>query len=69
MMFGDVLPIKENEESAEEMRMRLEDAIKGIEPESWKEFGGKGTVHWIENTLIIRNTIEVHEMVAGSFCL
>lgn len=46
------------------LRQAIEDIIA---PESWDTFGGRGGIRPYRQVLIVRNTIEVHEMIAGRF--
>ena len=36
-----------------------------VEPDSWKNNGGTGTIERFGNSLIVRNTIRVHQALAG----
>lgn len=36
-----------------------------VEPDSWVTAGGQGTITSIRNTLVVRNTILVHQQLAG----
>lgn len=36
-----------------------------IEPDSWVEGGGTGTIRSFQNLLVVRNTILVHQLLAG----
>jgi len=38
-----------------------------VEPQSWWAGGGKGTIRGFDRALVVRNSIEVHEMIAGRF--
>lgn len=61
------LEVEETE--LEERLTEIRDAIvKMVEPESWVEGGGQGEVQLFnDRQLIVRNTIEVHEKIAGYF--
>lgn len=52
-----------------EAREEVEGMVKMLEPESWKCNGGKGSISWLGQYLIVRNTIEVHEAISGEFSL
>jgi hypothetical protein len=59
------------DEDGERLRKRMEDLVALIEdvidPLSWDYNGGKGTVRFHKRTLIVSNSIEVHEQIAGFF--
>ncbi len=40
-----------------------------VEPESWLDMGGRGTVMAFNKMLVVRNSIEVHEAIGGPFVL
>ena len=50
----------------EEIRTLIEDSI---EPDSWDAVGGRGTIRYFNRTLVVRNSVEVHEQIAGYFAL
>lgn len=50
----------------DDIRLVIEDSI---EPESWDVLGGRGTIRSYNRTLVVRNSIEVHEQIAGFFSL
>lgn len=68
---GDEDPSERTPASAEEDRpgvQKLREIIEQtIEPESWWIYGGKGTIRGFDRTLVVRNSLEVHEMIAGRF--
>lgn len=43
----------------------IEAIMKHIQPLSWKKNGGKGTIRFFKGRLIVRNNIEVHQLLAG----
>lgn len=54
--------------SVEENLEKLVELIKNtVEPESWDDAGGKGTIRIWRQSLVIRNNIEVHEKIGGPF--
>lgn len=64
---------QENEERLTKLRQLIEQTIA---PESWDltgsegtttSGGGRGRIRVMNNSLIVLNTIEVHEMIAGAF--
>ncbi|UCF32912.1 MAG: hypothetical protein JSV78_11335 [Phycisphaerales bacterium] len=61
----------QTDEDGERLRKRMEDLVALIEevidPLSWDYNGGKGTVRFHKRTLIVSNSIEVHEQIAGFF--
>jgi hypothetical protein len=63
----------EREVTDEEVKRRMEDLQlvieDSIEPESWDALGGRGTIRSYNRTLVVRNSIEVHEQIAGFFAL
>jgi hypothetical protein len=60
-----------DDEGGEELRERMEELVtlieNTIEPTSWDYNGGQGTVQFFNRMLVIRNSIEVHEQIAGFF--
>ncbi len=52
---------------ADEASKLLIQSIQNIDPDSWKDRGGNGTVifHWPSMSLIVRQTTEVHARLAG----
>jgi len=48
------------------LRMVIQETVA---PESWFENGGKGVIRVYNRSLIVSNTIEVHEQLAGWFSL
>ncbi len=60
----------QQDQEAEEKLEKLAEIIQEtIAPESWEELGGPGVVKWFNRSLVIRNTIEVHEQIAGEFLI
>ncbi len=52
----------------EENLDKLVELIKNtIEPDSWDDAGGKGTIRIWRQSLVVRNNIEVHEKIGGPF--
>ncbi|MFQ5413138.1 MAG: hypothetical protein ACE5E6_01640 [Phycisphaerae bacterium] len=62
---------QQEEEDDDELDDRLEELAKiimeTIAVESWIDSGGRGTIKWFNRSLIVSNTIEVHEQIAGPF--
>ncbi len=60
-----------DDEGGEELRERMEELVtlivESIEPLSWDDVGGKGTLRFYNRVLVVRNSIEVHEQIAGFF--
>ncbi len=52
------------DEQLDDLRELIEEIIA---PETWEAGGGRGRIRAYNSSLIIYNTIEVHEMIAGSF--
>ena len=48
---------------------RIIEAVRTIDPQSWKEQGGNGSVtfHWPSLSLVVRQTAEVHARMSGAF--
>lgn len=65
-MFGNPTP---TEDAEAEIKTHIESVVKGLRRGTWEGSGGKGTVSWAGNILIVCNVIEVHELLAGYFCL
>ena len=61
---GDVPIVKD---SIQLRKQKIEVLLKMIEPESWQENGGGGKITWVEEYLVVCNTIEVHESISGKF--
>ena len=40
-----------------------------IEPDSWFDNNGDGEILAYNRSLVVLNTMEVHEMIAGAFAL
>jgi len=57
------------EQRIEQELIKLRDSMfKVIAPESWEgEGGGRGRIEIVRGSLVVLNTIEVHEMIAGRF--
>ncbi len=53
----------------EEQIERLTEVILAINPGSWFGNGGSGTVSEFRGKLIIAQTIEMHEIIGGTFRL
>jgi len=43
--------------------------VDTIEPLSWDTYNGRGTIRTYNRMLIVRNSVEVHEQIAGAFRL
>lgn len=57
---------KEADATPDETTRRLIEMIKtSIQPESWKENGGEGTIRYFKGRLIVRNNQLVHEQLGG----
>lgn len=54
------------EANREEMVAKLLDIIRSIQPETWKENGGRGIVKEFQGKLVITQTVEVHEIIGGT---
>ena len=67
-IIGDIFLV-DSEETHPDMKHQIEELIVSLNPASWQKNGGKGSISWIGTVLIIRNSIEIHENVAGSFSL
>ncbi len=61
-------PAKGNETNAtpdESTRRLIETITSSIQPESWKDNGGEGTIRYFRGRLIVRNNLLVHEQLGG----
>jgi hypothetical protein len=62
---------EQTDEDGERLKKRMEDLVTLIEdvidPLSWDYAGGKGTIRFHKRSLIVNNSIEVHEQIAGFF--
>ncbi len=53
-------------QGADEKTRQLIDTItSAIQPESWRINGGKGTIYFYRGQLVVRNNLEVHQILAG----
>lgn len=51
----------------EQIARQLIDVITStIEPESWAVNGGKGTINYYKGQLVVRNSLEVHQLLGGA---
>lgn len=74
-VFGGSSTGQGQEQGGEQAEKKLEDQIKELRdliervvaPESWQQGGGRGQIDVFNRSLIVYNTIEVHEMIAGQF--
>jgi hypothetical protein len=59
---------QDDEEEDEEREEEILEMIRTtIEPDSWEENGGLGSLSVFNKMLFIRNTLEVHELLGGPF--
>ncbi len=59
---------QDNEEEDEARGTEIMDWIRAtVDPNSWEENGGFGTMDVFNKMLVVRNTLEVHEMLGGPF--
>lgn len=49
-----------------EMTRLIELIRQTIEPDSWQEVGGKGTIHSFRKQIVVRNNILVHQRLGGA---
>jgi hypothetical protein len=74
-VFGGSSSGQGQEQGGEQAEKKLDDRLKElrdliervVEPSSWTANGGRGQIDVFNRTLIVYNTIEVHEMIAGQF--
>lgn len=74
-VFGGTSTGTGQETSGEQAKRLLDEKLKElrelieqtIAPESWDIGGGRGTIKAFNQSLIVHNTIEVHEKIAGLF--
>jgi len=70
-IFGDDDDDDSGDQNEEDYTQRMDDLIylieQTVEPESWKDNGGQGTIVAFQRMLVVRNTIEVHEKLGGPF--
>lgn len=51
----------------EQLAKQLIDTItSSIEPESWAVNGGKGTISYYKGRIVVRNNLEVHQLLGGA---
>jgi hypothetical protein len=55
------------EQDREEELERLLDLIRSLRPDTWTDNGGRGTVQPFSDKLVITQTIEMHEIIGGTF--
>ena len=54
------------QQSGQQEMQQLVDIIRQtIEPDSWRENGGQGSILPYQQTIIVRNTILVHQRLGG----
>jgi len=62
---------EDNEDRDELDQQRIDEMVEmikqTIEPDSWQDLGGKGTIVGFRRTIVVRNTLEVHEKLGGPF--
>ena len=51
----------------QEELQQLIDVIKTVRPETWQDGGGPGTLQAFGDKLVISQTIEMHEIIGGTF--
>lgn len=60
-------------EDEDQMEERLDDLIElikaTVEPSSWQESGGEGTIVGMNNHIVVRNSLDVHVQLGGMFYL
>ena len=55
------------EEERQERQEGLIELLKQIQPQTWDDGGGSGTIATFSNQLIITQTLEMHEVIGGRF--
>jgi hypothetical protein len=61
---------REDEDQMEERLEDLIDVIKtSVEPLSWQESGGEGTIVGMNHHIVVRNSLDVHVQLGGMFYL
>ncbi len=55
------------EEEREDRQESLTELLKQIQPQTWDDGGGLGTITAFSNQLVIRQTLEMHEVIGGRF--
>lgn len=55
------------EQEREERQKSLTDLLKAIQPDTWDDGGGLGTITAFSSQLVIRQTLEMHEVIGGRF--
>ena len=55
------------EEEREDRLESLTELLKQIQPQTWDDGGGLGTITAFSNQLVIRQTLEMHEVIGGRF--
>lgn len=48
-----------------ELERMIEVILNTVEPDSWHEGGGKGSIAGFQHYLVVRNTIAVHQLLGG----
>ncbi len=51
----------------QELREQLINMLKDLQPATWMENGGRGTISIMGNELMIRQTCEMHELIGGKW--
>jgi hypothetical protein len=47
------------------MRELMTLIVETVEPESWKSAGGHGTISALRRQIVVRNSLQVHQMLGG----
>ncbi len=55
------------EEEREKRQESLTELLKQIQPDTWDDGGGLGTITAFSNQLVITQTLEMHEVIGGRF--
>lgn len=63
----------ENQEQAgqatPEMTQLIQVIEDTVEPTTWQTYGGQGVIRSFNKVIVVRNTVDVHEMIAGRFLI
>lgn len=56
---------QEDNGGGDELQRLIDLITQTIEPDSWTQGGGQGTIHAFRNTIVVRNTLIVHQQING----
>ncbi len=64
-LFSDDDDDEEDTELSERMQALIDNIVQVVEPSSWQQNGGLGTIVFVNDVLVVNNSIKVHETLGG----